>query len=106
MRKRNTHINIRTTLEEKTRFEKNANKCGLSLSEYLRMLANRYEPKQLPPLDYKELKDAVIGLHLRYYEDGDTKYADLMIEMLKEMVAVITPAKGGSDGNHKNMGSP
>ena len=106
MRKRNTHINIRTTPEEKTRFEKNANKCGLSLSEYLRMLANRYEPKQLPPLDYQELKDTVMDLHLRYYEDGDHKYADLMIEILKEMVVAITPMKGGCDGNNKNMGSP
>ena len=93
MRKRNTHINIRTTPEEKARFEKNANICGLSLSEYLRMLANRYEPKQLPPLDFQELKDTVMDLHLRYYEDGDPKYANLMIEILKEMIASITPAK-------------
>ena len=45
MRKRETHISVRTTPQEKARFERNAKLCCLSLSEYLRQLANGYEPK-------------------------------------------------------------
>lgn len=55
MRTRTTHINVRTTPEEKVRFEKNAKKCGLSLLAYLRTLANGHEPKALPPIQYGEL---------------------------------------------------
>ena len=45
MRIRETHINVRTTPQEKERFQRNAKLCCLSLSEYLRQLANGHEPK-------------------------------------------------------------
>ena len=106
MKEKNVQVHYRATEKERMRLKRNAQKCGLPQSEYLRQLVNGYEPKQLPPLEYQELKDTITDLHLRYYEDGDTKYANLMIEILRDMVAAIIPAKGGSDGNHKNMGSP
>ena len=106
MNERNVQVHYRATEKERMRLHRNAKKCGLSQSEYLRQLVSGYEPKPLPPLDYRDLKDTVLDLHIRYYEDGDTQYANLMVEILKEMVAAITPAKGGSDGNNKNMGSP
>jgi len=44
MRNRTFGINIRVTEQEKKRIEKYAKKCKLSVSEYLRQLANGYEP--------------------------------------------------------------
>lgn len=44
MRNRTVGINIRVTEQEKNRIEKYAKKCKLSVSEYLRQLANNYEP--------------------------------------------------------------
>ena len=44
MRNRTFGINIRVTEQEKKRIEKYAKKCKLSISEYLRQLANGYEP--------------------------------------------------------------
>lgn len=48
MRNRNVGINIRVTEREKERIVKNASKCNLYVSEYLRKLANGHEPKELP----------------------------------------------------------
>ena len=47
-RQRNLGINIRVTPEEKQKIERNARKCRLSVSEYLRQIAMKVEPKELP----------------------------------------------------------
>jgi len=47
-RKRKLGINIRVTPEEKKKIERNARKCRLTVSEYLRQLAMNKEPKELP----------------------------------------------------------
>lgn len=47
-RQRNLGINIRVTASEKKKIERNAGKCKLSVSEYLRQLAMKNEPKELP----------------------------------------------------------
>lgn len=48
MRNRNVGINIRVSEKEKERIVRNASKCQLTVSEYLRKLANGHEPKELP----------------------------------------------------------
>ena len=47
-RQRNLGINIRVTPQEKKKIERNAKKCKLTVSEYLRQLAMNIEPKELP----------------------------------------------------------
>ena len=47
-RKRETGINIRVTEQEKQRIARYASRCKLSVSEYLRQLANGYAPRELP----------------------------------------------------------
>ena len=47
-RQRNLGINIRVTPQEKKKIERNAKKCKLTVSEYLRQLAMTKEPKELP----------------------------------------------------------
>ena len=47
-RQRNLGINIRVTPAEKKRIVRNAKRCKLSVSEYLRQIAMNVEPKELP----------------------------------------------------------
>ena len=48
MRERRLGINIRVTEAEKERIMNNAEKCGLTTSEYLRQIAMKQDPKELP----------------------------------------------------------
>ena len=58
MRNRNVGINIRVSEKEKEKIVRNASKCQLTVSEYLRKLANGHEPKELPRKKiFKELAD-------------------------------------------------
>ena len=47
-RQRNLGINIRVTPAEKKKIVRNAKKCKLTVSEYLRQIAMNVEPKELP----------------------------------------------------------
>lgn len=56
MRNRNVGINIRVSEKEKEKIVRNASKCQLTVSEYLRKLANGHEPKELPRKEiYEEI---------------------------------------------------
>ena len=58
-RKRNTGINIRVTPEEKKLFQRRAKACRLSLSEYLRQLANGHSPRERPTKSVDRLCDEI-----------------------------------------------
>jgi antitoxin component of RelBE/YafQ-DinJ toxin-antitoxin module len=91
MNKKTGSIELRVSAEEKSRFAMSAKKCGLSLSEYLRMLANGYKPKPLPPIEYRELMNRITDLYLEFNERGEAKYADLLVEVLRDMTVAISP---------------
>ena len=93
MRTRDTHINVRTTTLEKTRFQRNAKRCGLSLSEYLRKLANGYEPQESPTQAYAELTSLLTEIYNDFIMTGEDKYANLLADVLLELQATITPVK-------------
>ncbi len=59
-RQRNLGINIRVTPQEKKKIERNAKKCKLTVSEYLRQLAMNTEPKELPS---EEMMQSLIRLN-------------------------------------------
>ncbi len=63
MRERTCGINIRVTSQEKTKISRHAKKYGLTVSEYLRQLANGHEPKELS--------------RVRFGGDGDGDNEDL-----------------------------
>ena len=101
---RETHINVRTTTEEKVRFERNARKCGMSLSAYLRALANGHEPKALPPIQYGELvkvlSDSYNLFHWRKRDDA----ADRIMYLVKRLTEEISPERiSGKNGDNENM---
>lgn len=45
--KRNKSIYVRVTQKEKIKINAKANKCGLSLSEYIRQVCLGFEPKEI-----------------------------------------------------------
>ncbi|MEE0710459.1 MAG: DUF1778 domain-containing protein, partial [Gemmiger sp.] len=52
---RNVQLNIRVTPEEKKLFEQAATRCGLTLSQYIRMRLRNQMPRQLPNADYRQV---------------------------------------------------
>ena len=57
MRKRSVGINVRVSVTEKRKMTLMANRCGLSLSEYLRQRALGYEPGGHPPKEVFDVLD-------------------------------------------------
>jgi len=93
MRTRETHINVRTTPEEKSQFERKAKKCGLSLSAYLRMLAIGHEPKSVPPLEYQKIYDLMLDVYVDFRDDHNEVAGNYLLSLIKEMQAALTPEK-------------
>lgn len=54
-------FNFRLSEIERDRLERNAKKCGLSMSAYVRHIINGYRPREAPSMDFfkmtKELKE-------------------------------------------------
>ena len=57
MRKRSVGINVRVSVTEKRNMTLMAQRCGLSLSEYLRQRALGYEPGEHPPKEVFDVLD-------------------------------------------------
>ncbi len=103
MRKRECHINVRTSENEKKLIERNAKKCGLSISEFLRKLANGYTPKEQPPLEYGKLISVLSEIYaemkVHYSSETERKILQAMLAIQR---GVILPERS-KDGDNKNM---
>ena len=100
-RKRKLGINIRVTPEEKKKIERNARKCKLTVSEYLRQLAMNKEPKELPT---EEMIQSLLRLRTvvsafeKAAEGASTdntrnyfrKYAELIRQIMTETLQLMT----------------
>ena len=113
-RKRSVGINIRVTPEEKKKIERNARKCRLSVSEYLRQIAMKAEPKELPSEKIMQIimrLQAEISLFERYSrsaanENGSKFYGDIaerlkiiLTETLQLMTHNTPESEVKADGN-------
>jgi len=101
MRTRETHINVRTTPKEKTRFERNAQRCGLSLSAYLRMLANGHDPKAVPPLEYRKIYDLLTDVYVDWRSDGNKIAADYLLSVVRDPLS--RSRDNGSNAEENNI---
>lgn len=79
---RNVQMNIRVTPEEKKLLEQAASRCGLTLSQYIRMRLRNQIPRQLPTADYRQMLDALTAL----YQKGNTP--EVQREILDTLLAV------------------
>ena len=79
---RNVQLNIRVTPEEKKLFEQAAARCGLTLSQYIRMRLHNQMPRQLPTADYRQVLEVLTAL----YQKDNTP--EVQREILDTLLAV------------------
>ena len=88
---RNVQMNIRVTPEEKQQFEQAARRCGLTLSQYIRMRLRNQMPRQLPSIDYRQVLDALTAL---YQKDNTPEVQrEILDTLLAIQRAVTVPQK-------------
>ena len=88
---RNVQMNIRVTPEEKKLFQQAATRCGLTLSQYIRMRLHNQMPRQLPTADYRQVLDALTAL---YQKDNTPEIQrEILDTVLAVQRAVTVPQK-------------
>lgn len=88
---RNVQMNIRVSEEEKALFVEAARRCGLTLSQYIRMKLAGRTPRQLPPTEYYRMLEQ---LTLLYQQDNTPEVQqELLNTLLAIQTAVTRPAK-------------
>ena len=84
---RNVQLNIRVTPEEKKLFEQAATRCGLTLSQYIRMRLHNQIPRQLPTVDYRQVLDALTAL---YQKDNTPEVQREILDTLLAIQRAVT----------------
>jgi len=84
-RSRTVGINIRVSDQEKMRILRNANKCKLSVSEYLRQLANGHAPQELPNDRMYDLCWQIELLIEEFGRQKDEKFKSYLAGMLNDL---------------------
>jgi hypothetical protein len=100
MNKRTNQIEIRVTPEEKALIMKKAKECGLSVSEFVRMLATGFKPKLLPSVPYIDCIRVLSDLYNVLRERSDSEATDQIKRLVMLMTESFTPTIIGSDGDH------
>ncbi|MDR1816059.1 MAG: hypothetical protein LBR00_05185 [Clostridiales Family XIII bacterium] len=90
MRNRTTQLNIRLSEHEMDRLKRNAARCGLSTSAYVRMLVNGYAPKEMPPVEYGELMSAIYAVHAAIEETGGADDAAAIRRLTAALQGAVT----------------
>ena len=84
---RNVQLNIRVTPEEKKLFEQAAARCGLTLSQYIRMRLRNQIPRQLPNAYYRQVLDALTAL---YQKDNTPEVQRKILDTLLAVQRAVT----------------
>lgn len=84
-RSRTIGINIRVTEQEKKRIIRNAKKCKLGMSEYLRQLANGHDPQELPNDRMYDLCWQIELLIDEFGRQKDEKFKSYLTGMLSDL---------------------
>ena len=109
-RKRTVGINIRVTDSEKKRVARYAKRCKLSVSEYLRQLANGHTPKELPNCRMYDLCWQVELLIDDFGRQKDERFKAYLRGMLDDLRLVcaghypLTETEVMANGNDQDMG--
>lgn len=88
---RNVQMNIRVTPEEKKLFEQAAARCGLTLSQYIRMRLHNQMPRQLPSADYRQVLEALTALY--HKENTPEVQREILDTLLAIQRAATVPQK-------------
>ena len=100
MRERNRGINIRVTEQEKKRIERNAKRCRLTVSEYVRQLAKGYEPRELPGDEIHKTCIEISLLIASCNGQRDEKFKTSLTSQLNDLRSLFLTGGVSNDGNN------
>ena len=105
MRERAVHINLRVTETEKDIIVRNARKCGLSVSEFLRKLALGYIPKAMPPFEYQQINHTLMSIYAAFKENSTQENAELIVRFVRGLEdEFLNVERRSFRGNNINLG--
>ena len=85
MKDRANSIYVRVTEKEKIRIKNKADKCGLTISEYLRKRALGYSPKALLPESFYEFSSKLGDLYEQINKDYSTELEERILSLIDEI---------------------
>ena len=85
MKERINSIYVRVTENEKQRIKNKADKCGLTISEYLRKRALGYSPKALLPESFYEFSSKLGDLYEQINKDYSTELEERILSLIDEI---------------------
>ncbi len=91
---RDKSIFVRVSQKEKERVERYAQKCGLSVSEYLRQRALKYQPKAILPDVFYQFNEQLEQLLEQLQDGASSAIEEQTLALLDEITAaLILPSK-------------
>ena len=94
MKERANSIYVRVTEKEKIRIKNKADKCGLTISEYLRKRALGYSPKVLLPESFYEFSGKLSNLYEQIDKGYSTELEERILSLIDEIqLKLLTPER-------------
>lgn len=94
MKERANSIYVRVTDKEKLRIKNKADKCGITISEYLRKRALGYSPKALLPECFYEFSGKLSDLYEQINKGCSTELEEKILSLIDEIqLKLLTPER-------------
>ena len=94
MKERANSIYVRVTKKEKIRIKNKADKCGLTLSEYIRKRALGYSPKAHLPENFYEFSGKLGDLYEQIDKGYSTELEEKILSLIDEIqLKLLTPER-------------
>ena len=94
MKERVNSIYVRVTEKEKQRIKNKADKCGLTISEYLRKRALGYSPKAILPESFYEFSGKLSDLYEQIDKGYSTELEERILSLIDEIqLKLLTPER-------------
>ena len=94
MKERANSIYVRVTEKEKIRIKNKADKCGLTISEYLRKRALGYSPKAILPESFYEFSGKLSDLYEQIDKGYSTELEEKILSLIDEIqLKLLTPER-------------
>ena len=93
MKERVNSIYVRVTEKEKQRIKNKADKCGLTLSEYIRKRVLGYSPKALLPESFYEFSGKLGDLYEQLNKGYSTELEERILSLIDEIQLKLLSAE-------------
>lgn len=106
MRNRTIGINVRVTENEKKKLQRNAKKCNLNLSSYLRKCGLQKEIYSIPDEELRKIYNGIVELKNEFPYLNNKEINEKITKMQSSFLDIYNYKKDGDDnGNNENMGN-